>query len=293
MGSVSICRTIFDLSHGNGRGDRANIEIAVHPVSLVTTANFNPKTAPGHQILAAAGKTILRPGGKSATQQLFQWANFQPGDTVLELASSFGESAIALARNFGVSVVGVERNPDSVRRATENVRQAGLTDRITFYEGSIFDLDEISDRFDFVLAEAILTMQSQPGKAKLLRSIRDRLNPGGVFLSQESCLITPNPDASQALSQTLRVNAQPLTPQEWENLCLDAGFIVQYRQAGDMELLDLPRLVEDEGWGRTLKIAWNLATQPELRDRTLEMRQTFHQYRDSLGFWIMKANRTE
>lgn len=259
----------------------------------MTTANFNPKTAPGHQVLAAAGKTILRPGGKSATQQLFHWANFQPGDTVLELASSFGDSAIALAREFGVSVVGVERNPDSVQRAQDNVRQAGLSDRITIREGSIFNLDEIPDRFDFVLAEAILTMQSQPGKAKLLRSIRDRLNPGGAFLSQEACLVTPNPDAAQALSETLRVNAQPLTPQEWENLCCDAGFIVQHRQAGDMQFLGLPRLMEDEGLGGTLKIAWNLATHPELRDRALAMRHTFHQYRNTLGFWLMKANRTE
>ena len=31
--------------------------------SPMTSKTFNPKTAPGHQVLAAAGKTILRPGG--------------------------------------------------------------------------------------------------------------------------------------------------------------------------------------------------------------------------------------
>lgn len=72
-----------------------------------TTLNF--QTATGHQVLAAAGKTALRPGGRTATEQLFEWADFQPGDTVLELASSFGNNAIALAQRYGVRVVGVEK----------------------------------------------------------------------------------------------------------------------------------------------------------------------------------------
>ena len=64
------------------------------------TATLNYSTAPGHQVLAAAGKKILRPGGIKATEQLFTWANFQLEETVLELAASFGESAIAINVNF-------------------------------------------------------------------------------------------------------------------------------------------------------------------------------------------------
>ncbi len=59
----------------------------------MTNATLNFQIALGHQVLAA-GKKYLRPGGRSATEQLFGWANFQPGETVLELASSFGYSAI-------------------------------------------------------------------------------------------------------------------------------------------------------------------------------------------------------
>jgi len=44
-----------------------------------TQSPLNFKTAPGHQVLAAAGKQALRPGGDTATEQLFAWANFQPG----------------------------------------------------------------------------------------------------------------------------------------------------------------------------------------------------------------------
>ncbi len=48
-----------------------------------TTLNF--QTSSGYQVLAAAGKKYLRPGGRRATEKLCQWANFQPGETVLKL----------------------------------------------------------------------------------------------------------------------------------------------------------------------------------------------------------------
>ena len=178
------------------------------------TATLNYSTAPGHQVLAAAGKRILRPGGKAATEQLFTWANFQPEETVLELASSFGESAIAIAKRFNVCVVGVEKNPDSVAKARENIKAAGLLDRVTIIEEDIFNLEKITDKFDYVLAEAILTMQSEAGKAKILSAIKNHLKPGGKFLSHEMLVRSNESQVRKTLSQTIRDNANPLTLSE-------------------------------------------------------------------------------
>ncbi|MBD0313486.1 MAG: class I SAM-dependent methyltransferase, partial [Microcoleus sp. T3-bin5] len=166
----------------------------------MTNTALNFKTAPGHEVLAAAGKRMLRPGGKLATKQLFEWADFQPGETVLELAASFGYSSIALAERFGVKVVGVEKNPESVARARANVAAAGLSDRVEIVEGDIFHLDRISQQFDWVLAEAILTMQSPSGKAKIVSGICDRLKPGGKFLSHELLARNRESEIHKALS---------------------------------------------------------------------------------------------
>ena len=177
---------------------------------------INLKTAPGHQVLAAAGKKALRPGGCAATEQLFAWADFKPGETVLELAASFGYSAISLTQRYGVQVVGIEKNPNSVTRAQANVAAAGLSDRVAIVEGDIFHLERIAEQFDYVLAEAILTMQSATGKAKILAGICDRLKPNGRFLSQELCVSGPNTDTIQRdLSRTIKVNANPLSPESW------------------------------------------------------------------------------
>ena len=250
------------------------------------TTSLNLATAPGHQVLAAVGKKLLRPGGKQATEQLFTWANFQPGETVLELASSFGESAIALVQRFDVRVVGVEKNPNSVIKARENIQKAGLADKIQIIEGDIFHLEAITEKFDYVLAEAIITMQSSFGKAKLLKAIKDHLKPDGKFLSHEMLLKGNKNQVYRVLSQSIRINSQPLTVNEWELACQAAGLTVQQSQTGPMALLNFSKMIEDEGICHTLKMGWKVLTNPPLRQRVGEMRHSFQEYQQDLGHII-------
>jgi predicted O-methyltransferase YrrM len=260
----------------------------------MTHTTLNPDLATGHQVLAAVGKKILRPGGRAATEQLLRFANFQPGETVLELAASFGESAIALSKQFGVRVIGIEKNPDSVARARANIEAAGVTHLVEIIEGDIFHLDAISERFDYVLAEAILTMQSPLGKAKLLKMIHDRLKPSGQFLSHELCVRSDRQaEIHQALAQTLRVNSTPLTEAAWIEACETDGLKVLQHQTGKMGLLDPARIVKDEGWSNAVKFFWNILTQAQLRQRVFAMQQVFQKYKQDLGYLILVAERDE
>jgi len=257
----------------------------------MTQTPLNFQTAAGHQVMAAAGKKILRPGGRAATEQLFQWANFQPGETVLELASSFGYSAIALAQRYRVRVVGVERDPESVARARANIRAAGLEDQIEIIEGNIFNLDQIPGQFDYVLAEAILTMQSAPGKAKILRGVGDRLKPSGSFLSHEMRVQGREAEIRQALAATIRTHANPLSEADWIAAFETAGLSVTQQKVGPMGLLDPMQILKDEGWRDTLRFFWNALTQAQIRDRLLAMRQVFQTYRQELGYIALCAKR--
>ncbi|PSB21418.1 SAM-dependent methyltransferase [filamentous cyanobacterium CCP1] len=260
-------------------------------------ATIDWQKASGHQILAAAGKKILRPGGRRATEQLFEWANFQPGETVLELASSFGYSAIDLAKRYNVRVVGIEKNPDSVARAQANVAAAGLSEQITIIEGDIFHLDRValpedsSQRFDYVLAEAILTMQSPAGKTKILQRVRDRLKPSGKFLSHELFARAQEAEIHRALAEAIRVNAQPLSEVNWITTFEATGLQIQHYQTGAMGLLQPQQMLQDEGILTTAQIVWNILTQPKLRSRVMAMRRTFQQHQDDLGHIILCAQR--
>lgn len=266
------------------------LNFATARTAEMSSAGDDIASSPGHQVLAAAGKKILRPGGKAATEQLFTWANFQPGETVLELAASFGESAIQMAQRFNVRVVGVEKNPDSVAKAKENIKAAGLSDQITIIEGDIFELDKITDKFDYVLAEAILTMQADAGKAKILSGIKDCLKPGGKFLSHEMLVRNNELEVRKSLSQTIRVNANPLTIEAWSTACEDAGLTLQQQETGKMGLLNFGQMVRDEGLFNTVKIAGNVLTNPNLRSRVLQMRRNFQQQRNNIGYIVFWAD---
>ncbi|MEM0979730.1 MAG: class I SAM-dependent methyltransferase [Cyanobacteria bacterium P01_H01_bin.58] len=258
----------------------------------MTQTPLNLKTAPGHQVLAAAGKKALRPGGYTATEQLFAWANFKPGETVLELAASFGYSAIALAQRYGVHVVGIEKNPASVARAQANVAAAGLTHQVEIIEGDIFHLERVTGQFDYVLAEAILTMQSAAGKAKILAGIGDRLKPNGQFLSHELRAEGSNTKViHRDLSTTIRVNAAPLPTEGWLSACQTAGLTVEHQDIGPMTLLNPNRIAQEEGVPTLIAIGWNMLTRPVLRQRILAMRDTFIRHGNDLGYIVLCARK--
>jgi predicted O-methyltransferase YrrM len=247
------------------------------------------RTAPGYQVLAAAGKKILRPGGRLATSQLLAWADFQPGETVLELASSFGASAINLAKTYGVKVIGVENNPDSIACARRNIQAAGFTGQIEIIEGDIFHLEEISGQFDYIFAEAILTMQSIPLKAKILTQIKSHLKPGGKFLAHELLARENIKEIHRELSKVNHVNATPLSEKGWINSCENAGLKVQKYQTGSMKILNPIDIIKDEGIADTGKFFWNLLRHKIIRGRVLEMKNVFQKYRDDLGYIIFYA----
>lgn len=263
-------------------------------MKIMSQTQINLKTAPGHQVLAAAGKQALRPGGRTATEQLCSWAKFKSDETVLELAASFGTSAITLAKRYGVRVVGIEKNPDSVAQARINIAAAGLNDRIDIIEGDIFHLDQLTEQFDYVLAEAILTMQSAPAKAKILSGAVARLKPEGHFLSHELLVGGPNLEAiRQDLSAKIRVNAVPLTVEDWITTCRDVGLDLLNHQSGPMGLLRPQQIAREEGVTTLFTMAWNMITQPIVRQRILEMRSVFNQYQDNLGYIIAQYKKIE
>jgi len=256
----------------------------------MSQATLNLQTAPGYLVLIAAGKTVLRPGGQAATRQLCKWANFQPGDTVLELASGLGTSAIALAQRYDINVVGIEKEPDNVAIAQARVQTAGLNDRVQIIQGSIFELESLSQQFDYVLAEAILTMQSPAAKARILQGVRDRLKPGGRFLSHEMIAHNHLDQIHRDLSQALRVNATPLTESDWTTALQQAGLTITNCKTGAMRLLDPVLLLQDEGVAGTSKLLWNILTQPVLRDRILTMQQVFTRHRQNLSYIVLSAS---
>lgn len=235
---------------------------------------------PGHEVLALAGKKVLRPGGIAATRKLFSWAEFKSGKSLLELASSFGLNLEVLSHEYGLDVTGIDRNQASVERAKKAIADSDKA-KIHIKLGDILKLDAVSDNYDYILAEAILTMQTDGHKRKILRDAYDKLNPGGLMLMHELVFTEDVKEMHRELSQIIRVNANALTADGWSQMLGEAGFEVVKLDTGPMSLLTPRGLLRDEGLLGTLKIVGNVVTNAKIRKRVLAMR----------GFFSANANK--
>ena len=89
-----------------------------------------------------------------------------PGDYVIDLGSGDGRIVIAAAERGAIGH-GIDLNPVRVKEAEENARNAGVSDKVIFLEGDLFDAD--------ISRATVLTMY-------LLTSVNMRLKP--VLLEQ-------------------------------------------------------------------------------------------------------------
>lgn len=136
-------------------------------------------------------------------------------------------------------------------------------------------------------------MQSPAGKAEILSGVRDRLKPGGTFLSHEVSVKSRETEIHHALSQVIRVNATPLSETDWLAACEAARLPVKQHQTRAMGLLNGRQLLQDEGVINTTRIVWNILTNSQIRERVLAMRRVFQQYHSDLQCIILAAQRSD
>lgn len=241
--------------------------------------------APGHWLLARMGKRVLRPGGRELTEKLVDALNITPEDDVVEFAPGLGFTAGLVLRRRPRSYVGVERDESAAVMARRVVD--GPSQRIVTGDARQTGLD--SGCASVVYGEAMLTMQADPQKLKIVQEAARLLRAGGRYGIHELCL---KPDSiaedmkaevQRELALAIRVNARPLTIEEWKALLAEAGMRVESVFTNPMHLLKPRRMVADEGILRALRIAFNILRTPAARRRIMQMRKVLNRYADHLG----------
>lgn len=237
---------------------------------------------PGHWLLARLGKRVLRPGGLELTTRLLDHAGIG-GAAVVELAPGLGRTASDIAARRPGSYRGVDSDPSAI----ENVRAVvGEDAEVRVADAADTGLETASA--DVVLGEAMLTMQGDKSKHAIVAEAARMLRPGGRYAIHELGLAPDDLDDDtkteirRALARSIKVNARPQTIPEWRALLEEAGLVVEYADTAPMALLQVRRLIADEGLGRTLRFVWRVLTRPAARRRVLDMWRTFRRYRRQL-----------
>lgn len=247
----------------------------------------------GHVFLAKMGKKLLRPGGRKATEQLFDLAGLESGQRLCEIATNRAVTAIELATRFGVHVAGVDSSADFLAVARESIAVHRLENCISLHvsEGHHLPFDDGS--FDAVTAEAVITMLPPKQKLAILREAARVLRTGGcVVIHELAWSETSSKAMRQELVKVIQHAAWPLTDQEWRDLATDVGLIVDESRIGRMSLMSPRGLLRDEGLVGIARIMWNILRTPGAKSRFKEMAAFFRRHRGSFHYIVLKATKS-
>lgn len=239
---------------------------------------------PGHWLLSAMGKKVLRPGGKELTTSLIDAMNIGGEDDIVEFAPGLGFTASLALKQNPRSYTAIELDKDAAEDLSHII--SGDHCRIIQADASQTPLEP--NAFNKVYGEAMLTMQADHRKGEIIGEAHRILKPGGLYGIHELGLVNIRSDDHKAaiqkeLAKTIRVNARPLSRDEWITLIEQQGFEVIDIKTNAMKLLEFSRMVDDEGFLRTLKICFNITVRPKVRRRILAMRGVFKKYQEHMN----------
>jgi ribosomal protein L11 methylase PrmA len=118
---------------------------------------------------ALASDVPFVPTPDAVVARMLTLAKVGPKDVVYDLGSGDGRIVIAAARQHGARGVGIDIDPERVKEARLNARQAGVAHRVEFREGDLFkaDIGEASVVTLYLLPRINLEL-----RPKLLRELR-------------------------------------------------------------------------------------------------------------------------
>lgn len=81
------------------------------------------------------------PTPQAVVDEMLRLAKVTKNDRLYDLGSGDGRIVITAAKQYGISGVGVDIDPTRVKEATENAKQAGVSDRVEFRQQDLFQTD--------------------------------------------------------------------------------------------------------------------------------------------------------
>jgi precorrin-6B methylase 2 len=116
------------------------------------------------------------PTPNEVVDEMLKIADVKKTDVLYDLGSGDGRIVITAAQRYGAHGVGVDINPERIAEANENAKKAGVTDRVKFVEGDLFEAK---------FADAtVVTLYLLPGvNLKLKPRLLSELKPGTRIVS--------------------------------------------------------------------------------------------------------------
>jgi SAM-dependent methyltransferase len=125
-------------------------------------------------------------------EEMLKMAGVTKADVVYDLGCGDGRIVITAAQRYGCRGVGFDIDPERIRECLENAQKAGVTERVKFIEGDLFQADFHEAT---VLPMYLLTTVNLRLRPKILRE----LQPGSRVVSHNFAMDNWKPDAHTEL----------------------------------------------------------------------------------------------
>jgi uncharacterized protein (TIGR03000 family) len=137
-------------------------------------------------------KAVVRwvPTPDDVVEEMMKLANVKKGDIAYEPGPGDARMLIAAVKKGADKGVGIELDPKKAAEATENVKKAGLSDKIKIIEG-----DALKDR-DYSEATVVLLYMGNEFNNLLRPILEKQLKPGSRIVSHRFVLGDWEPDKS-------------------------------------------------------------------------------------------------
>jgi ribosomal protein L11 methylase PrmA len=129
---------------------------------------------------------IFVPTPQNVVDAMLKLAKVTKNDVIYDLGSGDGRIPITAAKTYGARGVGIDIDPQRIREATENLKTAGVGDRVKFLNQDLFTTD---------ISEAtVVTLYLLPSlNLKLLPKLNRELKPGTRIVSHAFDMGTAKP----------------------------------------------------------------------------------------------------
>lgn len=132
------------------------------------------------------------PTPQEVVDQMLELAEVDENDLIYDLGSGDGRIVITAATRYGARGIGVDIDPERIADARANAETAGVSDRVKFVEGDLFEMD-FSDAT--VVTLYLLNSLNRKLRPKLI----EELEPGTPVVSHAFDMGEWAPDTSMSV----------------------------------------------------------------------------------------------
>ena len=119
---------------------------------------------------------IYVPTPEPVVEKMLELAKPQKGEVLYDLGCGDGRIVVTAAKKYGVKGTGVDIDPERIAESNENAKSAGVTDKVKFIKGNLFEMD-------FKDADIIALYLLTDLNVKLRPKLLDTLKPGARIVS--------------------------------------------------------------------------------------------------------------